>query len=162
MAKANLTAERLRELLHYDPETGEFANLVNRRRARVGASPAVKGPHGYLVVVLEYGKYLAHRLAWFYVTDNWPTEIDHINGIKTDNRFTNLREVARRTNQENVRHPRKRVTDLPLGVRPSLSKFSASITVNYKNKYLGTFDSPEEAHAAYLKAKRKLHEGCTI
>jgi calcineurin-like phosphoesterase family protein len=88
--------------------------------------------------------------------------IDHINGIKTDNRIENLRNVSQRCNIENVLKPRKHNKSKVLGVRKSKYGFYSSLAHDKKTIYLGHYKTAEEAHNVYLEAKRQLHEGCTI
>ena len=111
-------------------------------------------------------RFSAHRLAWLYVTGDWPVGvIDHINGDRTDNRFENLRDVTQKTNSENLRGPQKRTASRFLGVhaqRRKSTRFLAQIVTDGKLKHLGSFSTPEPAHEAYLAATRRLHEGCTI
>jgi hypothetical protein len=159
MAKANLTAERLRELLDYDPETGRFSKNGAQRGFLVP-------PKNYVRVHLDGRQRLAHRLAWLYVYGEWPSgQVDHLNGDKTDNRIANLRCVSAAQNMQNIRSAKSyNKTGGLLGVcRPSgESKYVAQISVGGVNRYIGRYDTAEEAHAAYLAEKRKLHEGCTI
>ena len=107
----------------------------------------------------------AHRMAWLYMTGELPTaDIDHINGIRNDNRFSNLRNVSRTVNLQNRRNAgaNNKSTRI-IGAYPSYAnKFTSRIRVHGKDQYLGTFDTAQQAHAAYLSAKRRLHEGCTI
>ena len=180
MAKADLTAARLRELLHYDPDTGLFTWLTrspayfsSEMYAKTWntkyAGKIAKGvSNGYNSIrVIDY-VYWAHRLAWLYTNGHWPTgEIDHINGIRLDNRLVNLRDVSRSTNQQNLKTRVGPNKTLPLGVckihRDNLRRpYKAALTISGVTKHLGYFASAEEAHAAYLIAKRELHEGCTI
>lgn len=109
---------------------------------------------------------MAHRLVWLHLYGEWPEHgIDHINGRRSDNTAANLRSVPQSENVQNQRKARRdnKSTGL-LGVsRPSgRSKYRAQIMAQGRNRYLGYFDTPEEAHAAYLAAKRQLHPGCTI
>jgi hypothetical protein len=162
--EAKLTAERLRELLNYDPETGVFTWRVSRRAtARPGSVAGTITPKGYRNIWIG-GNYRAHRLAWLYVHGKWPDhEIDHIDGNRANNAIANLRDVTRSVNHENLRCARSDNAHGLLGVSPSKGKrWKTSITVNGKWQHLGTFKTPEEAHAAYLEAKRRLHVGCTI
>lgn len=166
MAKADLTAQRLRELLHYDPETGVFTWAVSKRNGVIRGRPAgcVSARLGYVVIRLDGTLYYAHRLAWLYVHDTFPTmHIDHINGEPSDNRIVNLRDVSNAINRQNER--RARVNNLStgsLGVHKSGTRFVSQISHEGKCTYIGIFKTKDAAHSAYLKAKRELHEGCTI
>lgn len=109
--------------------------------------------------------YRGHILAVFYMTDAWPTSrIDHKNGIKSDNRWENLRPVTNRMNAENRRRGNRNSRHGYLGVthEPRRLKWRATIHIGGKRRHIGRYDSPQEAHAAYLAAKRQLHTGCTI
>lgn len=165
MRRQNLTAERLRELLQYDPETGVFSWRAPRRGVRPGRTGNVR-PDGYMRIGVDGINYLAHRLAWLYVTGSWPsTEVDHRDGNPSNNQFANLRDVSQQTNIENMRAATKgnRTSGL-LGVsyhrRDSL--WRARIRINGKDHTIGYFKTPEAAHAAYLEVKRQRHAGCTI
>lgn len=169
MAHEILTAERLREVLHYDPETGVFIRKVRlAQRHQVGdrADFVVRGGglKGYYRVSLFSERHLAHRLAWLYVYGEWPRhEIDHMNGDRGDNRICNLRDVTGAVNVQNMRVPRKRNLSGYLGVYASQGKWVARIQINRKTIHIGCFDDPEKAHHAYLKVKREIHrDGCTI
>ncbi len=97
-----LTQERLLELIHYNPETGLFSRLGGRRSDRVGKVAGSPQGQGYLLIFVDGRRYRAHRLAWFYMTGEWPADgIDHVNNIKTDNRFANLRLATRAQNEMN-------------------------------------------------------------
>ena len=164
MAKPILTAERLRELLHYDQETGLFTvKIATGHRSRLGSQPGNPRPGDYLRIGLEGRLYPAHRLAWLYMTGEWPKAyIDHINGVKDDNRWVNLRDVSNAMNAQNVYRARKNSKSGFLGVVQKGDRWGSQIGVNGSFTWLGMFDTPEEAHTAYLEAKRQLHEGCTI
>lgn len=163
MSKADLTAERLRELLHYDPETGVFTwKTKPGRRIRLGAQ-AGSAAQGYLEIGVCGGRYRAHRLAWLYVYGVWPKhDIDHIDGNRANNAIANLRDVTRAVNIQNMRRPKPGNKSGYLGVAPCSSRWSAQVHVAGKKRHLGVFDTPELAHAAYVEAKRRLHEGCTL
>lgn len=107
----------------------------------------------------------AHRLAWLHFYGEWPAgEVDHINGIKTDNRIKNLRDAARELNSQNQRraHHRNQAGLLGVTVDKARGKWLASIFHDGKKRHLGRFNSPEEAHARYIQEKRLVHPGCTI
>jgi len=162
MAEADLTAVRLRARYTYHPETGLFTHKITNSRCRVGGiAGGLK--RGYVAISL-YGVYFsAHRLAWLYMTGEWPKGmIDHINGDRADNRFENLRDVSRSVNNQNQKRAhRTSVTGL-LGVKPKGNFFESYINLDKKRLYLGRYRTAQEAHAAYLKKKREIHEGCTI
>jgi len=155
-----LTAERLRELLHYDPETGLFTRRVNRQ-GRWGKAGSVAGhinPRGYRVIWIGCN-WMAHRLAWLYVHGAWPEgQLDHINQDKTDNRIENLRLVTHAENMQNRPHQRNNVSGFK-GVAPckKTGRWQALICSNNKQIYLGLFATPELAHAAYCDAAARLH-----
>lgn len=165
MAKPSLTAARLRELLSYDPETGVFTRIKRTSRTvQVGDVAGCKHPQGYIVIKLEGRAHKAHRLAWLYMAGEWPADqIDHINRVRDDNRWVNLREASNADNQQNCSAYKRRACDLPPGVwtKGPSDRFHAKVNLNKKVHYLGTFDTPEEAHQAYLAKKRELHSFCT-
>ena len=116
--------------------------------------------NGYLHTRLFEADHLLHRLAYFYVNGVFPqNQIDHINGIRTDNRFSNLRSVTNKENSHNRQRLNKNNSTGLSGVLFDKARglFRASIQIDGKSKHLGRFKSKEEAHEAYLKAKRILH-----
>jgi HNH endonuclease len=164
LSKPRIALDRLKELLSYDPDTGEFIWLVNKSaRARTGMVAGQKTRYGYIAVVIDGVFYPAHRLAWFYVTTEWPpAEIDHRDLDKTNNRFANLREATRKQNMQNRRTPNITGSSGYLGVSKNRNKWEARIGIDGKVKHIGNFGTPEEAHAAYVLEKRRIHEFCEI
>lgn len=164
MAKPELTAERLRELLHYEPETGIFTWLVsNGKRAKVGAIAGTTTSDGYVAIGIGRAQYQAHRLAWLYMTGEWPPHmIDHENTIRTANWWKNLRLATNAQNMQNLRKALPNNKCGMLGVSQRNTTFSAQIKVGGKKHYLGSFDTPELAHAAYLEAKARMHPYQTL
>ena len=170
MAKANLTAARLRELLEYNPETGEF-KWLKRVSMRVLAGAIAGGPSnadGRWRITVDGSKYLAHRLAWLHFYGEWPNgQVDHIHGDghMGNNRIADLRPVTPQINTQNQRHARSdnENSDL-IGAHwdKRWSRWRSCIGISGKQIHLGTFSSKEAAHAAYVEAKRRLHPGCTI
>jgi len=145
--------------LHYNPETGVFT--------KNGKPVGWKNTVGYWSVRFNvFGKKheQAHRVAFYLMTGRMPVEVDHINGDKLDNRWVNLREVTSSVNKQNARKARVNNKTGLLGVcyKPKRNKYHAQIVVNRRHYHLGYYDTAEEAHEAYLEAKRKMHEGCTI
>ena len=152
-----LTLEILKATLSYDSETGEFSRANG---SKVGAVDW----DGYLRIGIRGRKYRASRLAWFWMTgEQSKVLIEHRNGIRTDNRYVNLREATASQNMQNIRRPRRRNKSGLLGVSTkSPGKFEATIKLNGKSQYLGLFDNAEDAQAAYFKAKNILHPFQTI
>lgn len=164
MAKSKITAEQARALFHYNPETGQLWKRLEKQ------SKLCDTPHicGYVQVYANGRTYLAHRLVWLWVHGEWPErDIDHLNAVRTDNRLANLRAVNRSVNMQNLRQARSDNASGLLGVtrvkHVHKKPWVAQIRINgTKNRFIGYYATPEEAHEAYLEAKRQHHEGCTI
>lgn len=153
-----LTATRLRSLLRYEPETGVFVWLVSRGRVRAGEIAGSNVPNWYTHIGIDGKTYRAHRLAWLYMTGAWPSrDTDHRNRVKSDNRFENLRDIGRSGNMQNVVQPQANNICGALGVSKNGKAFRCRISVDGKRKHVGTFPTINDAHAAYLEAKRTLH-----
>ncbi len=160
-----LAYDRLHEVLNYDPTTGIFTwKIKTAKCTQIGAvAGCIEKRIGYTTIGVDRRIHRAHRLAWFYMTGKWPVKfIDHINGQKSDNRFENLREVFEDGNSQNIRKPNKRNKSGFMGVIRFQNKWRASVTVQRKTRRIGDYNTPEEAHQAYLKAKREYHVACTI
>lgn len=155
-----LTQSRLKQLLHYDPDTGVFTWLANRgRKAKTGGMAGSINTCGHRQIKIGGRAYMAHRLAWLYVHGAWPKDqTDHINGVRDDNRIANLREATQSENNQNVAMYSNNTSGF-IGVSwfPATMKWKAQIKVNGGVKHIGYFDMPEAAHAAYLAAKAELH-----
>jgi hypothetical protein len=152
-----LTRARLIELLDYDAGTGIF-RWRSPRGPRPSASIAgIVDAQGYAKIVIDYKPYLAHRLAWFCMTGEWPDgTIDHANGNRDDNRFSNLRSATYSQNQWNARTRVDNSSGLKgASFHKRAGRWMATICVNRKQHYLGLHDTPEAAHAAYCEAARK-------
>jgi len=118
---------------------------------------------GYIEFDIFGKRYRAHRVIWAMQTgSDTDLQIDHINGVKSDNRIENLRAVTCSVNMQNQRNAKKTSKTGILGASPRGSKFVAQIKAQGAKKYIGMFHSAEEAGQAYLLAKRRLHEGCTL
>ena len=153
-----ISHERVMELFNYDPETGILTWKVRRsKRFKVGhIAGTIRQKTGYREVEIEGRYYLAHRLAWFYVHGTWAKRIDHRDGDRLNNRAANLREA---TVSQNAANKKMNVTNRCgfKGVRASgRNRWRATIETNHKSYSLGTFGTPEEAHAAYMAAAEKL------
>ncbi|MNV62702.1 hypothetical protein D3C71_1552600 [compost metagenome] len=151
--------KRVHELLHYDPATGLFTWRVDRRRARAGdVAGAIRGL-GYLAISIDGVQFYAHRLAFLMMNGMWPSRsVDHIDGRKTNNAWVNLRDVSHAVNMQNQHRARVVNSTGLLGAARCREKFKAEITVNGVFRHLGVFQTPGEAHAAYLAAKQQLQE----
>jgi hypothetical protein len=162
--KRPLTLDRLKELMSYDPETGAFTVVATRFGPRSkGDSVGHPNGKGYLATIIDDHSILLHRLAWFYVHGKWPDfHIDHIDGNKSNNGISNLRDVPASINLQNQRRAHKGNKSGFLGVTVHYGKFVAQIRVENKVINLGRYPTPELAHEAYLDAKRKMHEGNTL
>ena len=159
--ESKLNQETLLKLISYDPQTGLMTRLTDAsRRTPKGSSVGSKERLGYLQANINGLPYKVHRLAWLYMTGEWPKgQIDHINGIKDDNRFSNLRCVNNQQNCQNQHKPRKNNTSGYRGVswKKQQKKWQAAIRAENKTKFLGYFDDPFLAHEAYKKAKAEYH-----
>lgn len=167
MAAADLTAQRLREVLEYDPASGAF---TWRMRVSQRSKPGMRaGTHcktdGYRRIQIDGAIYQEHRLAVLYVTGQWPPdEVDHRNGVRSENRWRNLRVGDKRLNMQNKRAGHAGSATGLLGVyyHSARDRYIATIGVGKRRVWLGTFKTPEAAHATYVEAKRRLHPGCTL
>lgn len=163
MTEEILTQARLKELLAYDPETGIFRwrKTITGWIKEGRALKPMEG--GYLAVKIDGRRYQGHRLVWLYLHGRWPEfEIDHVNTLKGANAKGNLRDVPHSENAQNVRVPRSHSKLGVLGVVRKGAKFGAQITINGRTRSLGTHQTIEAAHAAYLSAKRQFHPGNTL
>lgn len=167
MTIKQVTKEMILASICYCPETGEIRRKVDsyRATAKAGTNPCYPAKNGYYYVSLYGVRFLAHRLAWLLHYGEWPKyQIDHINHDKLDNRISNLRDVPPRVNNENRKKAQSQNKVGLRGVSRNShgNKWRARITVRGKEIIIGSFESAEKAHQAYLEAKRKLHQGCTI
>jgi hypothetical protein len=165
MVSEDLTSEKLRQILDYNPETGLFvwksgvkSNFLNKQ---AGCRRKIDD---CIVIGIKGKSYLAHHLAWLFVYGEFPKhEIDHINQDRSDNKISNLRDVDHRTNCQNYRRATKNnKKSFLLGAAYRNGRYYSRIRVGDSRITIGTFDTPEEAHQAYLVAKRQYHAGCTI
>lgn len=150
-----LTQEILKKHLHYDCDTGIFKWIK---------SDNVAGTEnrGYILIRINNNRYFAHRLAWLYVYGTFPkNDIDHINGIRNDNRLINLRDVTRSVNLQNLKKCYSNNKSGLLGVswNKKANKWQASIGLNGKLIYIGMFNDKYDAHKEYLNKKHLIHLG---
>jgi hypothetical protein len=155
-AKALPDQPYLRGLLDYDPETGELSWAVGKPGRSKGARVGHKNKSGrYWQVMIDRKSYMAHRIIWKLVTgEDPPEQIDHIDQDPYNNRWENLRLATPAQNSAN----RRGWSELPKGVHPNGSGFKAEIYVEGERLYLGTYQTPDEAHHAYKTACTAINE----
>jgi hypothetical protein len=159
---SKLTFDDFQDVLRYDASAGTFT-WISRVSKAVKTGDLAGNASVYITIGYKGKIYKAHRLAWLFTHGKWPNGlIDHINGDKHDNRIDNLRVVMPDGNSQNVRKPNRRNKSGFMGVIRFQNKWRASITVNGKTRRIGDYITPEEAHEAYLNAKRKYHAVCSI
>lgn len=153
-----ITQDFLKFHFKYNPETGIFTRLTRpSTRVHIGDVAGCLTPDGYLKIGLDGKRYLSHRLAWLYMTGKFPKYfIDHINMDRSDNRFINLREATQGQNYANSRCRSHSKIGLK-GVTTNGARWQAQIRKDKRRIYLGTYDSPQEAHEAYVVAAHKYH-----
>lgn len=158
-----INEKNVKTLFNYDPQTGRLKWRVSpSAKVRVG-DDAGSIKDGYRLIAYKGKRYRAHRIAWLYFYMKRPVGfIDHINGVKSDNRISNLRDVTNAENLQNMRKPMKGNKSGYLGVCNEGSRFRALIMVDGKQERIGVFDTAEEAHSAYVKRKREVHATCSI
>ena len=158
-ARNDLTAEFVRSILDYDPETGVFRwKRQLSWRAPVGAVAGSPNRSGHIAIGINGAAYYAHRLAFLYMTGEWPEkEIDHKRSdTPSDNRWSAIRPA---TSSQNLCNRRARPGRSGYrGVfEANPGRWAAKITINRKQVYLGCFDTPAEAHAIYCAAAQRIH-----
>jgi hypothetical protein len=174
VSKSEMNADYLHECLSYDPKSGLFTwncrpieHFKDLRAQKIwntkysGKQAGAVMSVGYVLIRIHKQCYYAHRLAWLYMFGSWPQEVDHINGITSDNSIENLRSVSHSENGKNVKMPSHNSTGvIGVCIPNDGGRIQARIQVNGKQIKLGRFDSIEEAEQARLQASRKygFHE----
>lgn len=155
-----LTQDELKRHLSYDPDTGMFVRIASiSPRVRVGEEPGTIRDDGYRCIRINSERYMAHRLAWLYVHGQWPAnDIDHINGIRADNRIANLRCATRSENLCNQGKSKANKSGFK-GVywNKQRRKWQGELIVRGKRFYLGLYSDPAAAANAYAEAAAKHH-----
>lgn len=158
-----LNQTRLQEILNYDYKTGIFTYRVGRNnQIAIDTVAGSKMDIGYIRIVIDGKAYMAHRLVWLYLHGSLPElYIDHINGIRDDNRVSNLREVSRTTNNQNRTCLNRNNSSGKMGVDflKRSNKFRARLRVDGKEMHLGLFATESEAVEVWLCAKKQYHQG---
>lgn len=150
--KPQISIAELRQLMALDPSTGVLTWIVAPNlRVKPGDPAGCLNPQGYLVVQIKSRRYNAHRVVWALHHGSWPVgQIDHINGLRADNRVSNLRDVTVAENAQNR-------TPKGFSWHKLSKKWESRICVNGRVLYLGRFDDMALAREAYLSAKAQLH-----
>lgn len=160
-----LTCEKLRDVLSYSPDTGDFTwtNPPRPSKVRAGDVAGTVMTDGYKSITIDRKMHKAHRLAWLYMTGEWPEKrMDHINRNRGDNRWTNLRPATYSQNTANrTNHNKYGLKGVSTNVRCKTKPYRAQIEVWESGKRrsisLGTFRTPQEAHERYMAALRERH-----
>ncbi len=157
--KNDLTAEYVKSILNYDSSTGIFVWKESLARSiKIGQFAGTITTTGHVSIKIKNSAYLAHRLAYLIITERWPeNQIDHINHVRNDNRWCNLREATQKENSRNRMSAQK---NNKLGIKgvywnKQNKKYQGYIRVNRKLKHLGCFETKEEASLAYNEAAIK-------
>lgn len=159
MRRGAIPIARVRELLDYEPETGFFRWKVKRRHGiSVGHIAGSENSSGYIQITIDGRLYVAHRIAWVWVHGSEPPdEIDHINGVRDDNRIANLRAATHRQNSQNRSRRRDNESGFKgVHLHRKSGRWRALIYSNGRNIHLGLFATREKAYAAYVAAARQL------
>ena len=163
-----ITQKELKSQLNYNKDTGIFTWMVsNNNKIKIGSiAGSLHKQSGYIRIAVLGIQYQAHRLAFLYETGHMPEKvIDHINGVRADNRIVNLRDVSPTENNQNQKvcqvsnHSSKL---LGVTFNENANKWQAQISRNGRNFYIGLFVDKSVAHENYLQKKREIHSGCTI
>ena len=151
-----LTQERLKKLLHYDPETGIFIRLVKTSFIKIGDIAGYHS-HGYITFSVDGKEYLAHRLSFLYMEGYFPeNDVDHINRIRDDNRWCNLRHVTHKCNLRNCSLSKNNKSGINgVSWSKAANKWESCIKVDGEKKYLGIFETLKEAAQVRWKAEVK-------
>jgi hypothetical protein len=153
------SVDRINELLCYNPDTGDISWRIKRGKCAAGRIVTCKNEKGYIVVRVDNVLLRAHRIGWAVTHNAWPEkEIDHINGIRFDNRISNLREANHSQNMKNIK---KSVANKSgkkgVSWHKQAQKWQVHIKVDGVNHYLGLFDSVDDAHEKYKQVANDLH-----
>ncbi len=151
----DLDQATLKSILVYHPESGLFTRAKGSRKGQLASTGA--NNKGYVSIRVHSRKYRAHRLAWLYMTGRWPTHtIDHINRVRNDNRWINLREAT--FSQQAANTPKRSTSTSPYkGVKKKSGRWWAFVYHSGTRQKFGPYETPEEARSRYIEAATKIH-----
>jgi hypothetical protein len=156
--------KKLKAEFWYSRDTGLFVRKARCTRSKAATVSGWVMLNGYIGMCFGGKQHYAHRLAWLYQNGELPPcKIDHVNGLRTDNRIGNLRAVSDVLNGQNVRvaHRDSKTGLLGVTYEPSSGRFMAQLWSKGR-RWSARFDTAQAAHDAYLEKKRQMHPGCTI
>lgn len=155
MSEKNITQDLLKELLHYSPDTGEFRRMVSIGKVKRGDIARSQRKDGYIRIGISGNRYYAHRLAWLYMTGEWPEEVDHINKDPSDNSFSNLANGSHRANMKNRKVQKNSFSGIH-GVTFNKQKEMLEVRINDIDKRLYYGDDFFEACCIRKSAENKF------
>lgn len=152
-----ITQAELHYYLTYNPETGIFTNNIKRKRCNVGQKVGCINGKGYVNVVIQNKIYQAHRLAWLYVYGNIPSTLDHINGIRHDNKISNLRPATTQQNAHNTKLYSTNTSGIKSVTWNKLAKkWKVEMRVNGIKVFFGYFDDFFEACCKSISIRNSI------
>ena len=150
----HITAEHIRQAIDYNQLTGV---LTRKTGPKAGLPTGTLSKDGYLIVRILGTNVYAHRIAWLHLHGRWPVQfIDHIDGNKTNNCISNLRECSTSQNAQNKKRHSNNTTGF-IGVCKTKTGFLAQLTVKGKKRFVAYCSTAEEAFEKYTEAKKRLH-----
>lgn len=151
------TADEVRDVLNYNPHTGVFTWATSNRVRKAGQVAGGICDRGYVTINIFGQPRYAHRLAYLYMTGEWPSsQVDHKDRNRTNNRWDNLRLASVVENVGNSKVRNDNTTGFK-GVHRYSGKFRAKINIDGRQVHLGTFDTPEDASKAYIAAAKRRY-----
>lgn len=150
--------EELKQIYTYNPVSGWFINRYSRGRAKIGERAGYLDVHGYRRMVIDYVKHYEHHLAWLYMNNEYPDEIDHVDGNRNNNAISNLRLCTRTQNCFNSNRSTGESGLKGAYLDKRNLQWYSKIQIGGQVKFLGNHDSAQEAHEAFMAAV-ELHHG---
>ena len=156
-----LTQSKLKEVLWYNYETGHFTWIKHSQAKRIGTRAGDLNESNYRYIMIAGKKHKEHRLVWLYHYDSFPVDdlvIDHIDADRSNNTFWNLRLCTPEQNKLNVGRSCRNTSGYKgVSYNKPTGKWKAKIQCDGVDHYLGLYETPEQAHKAYVKLGKELH-----